>query len=110
MVSRRANGVSQSLTRCVGSTMGHAWDVASSTVVLAADEAIDIMGVPVVVDGGLSWKSGSLLLDRLSGVSPPPEPPLPMAGYSEERDRRVQGGGPDTHIGPNLAKPQNVAK
>jgi hypothetical protein len=58
MVSRRANGVSQSLIRCVGSTMGHAWDVAPSTVVLAADEAIDIMGAPVVVDGGLSWKRG----------------------------------------------------
>src|SRR5262245_33780032 len=88
MVSRRANGISQHSTRCVGSTMGHAWDVAPATVVLAADEATAIMGAPVVVDGGLSWKSGSPLVDRLAGCSPPPEPPpepLPMAGYSGER-------------------------
>jgi hypothetical protein len=44
-----------------------------------------IMGAHVVVDGGLSWKRGSPLLDRLSGCSPPPKPPLPMAGCSGER-------------------------
>jgi len=38
--------------------MGHAWDVAPATVVLAADEATDIIGAHVVVDGGLSWKRG----------------------------------------------------
>jgi len=44
-----------------------------------------IMGAHVVVDRGLSWKRGSPLLDILSGFSPPPEPPLPMAGCSGER-------------------------
>jgi hypothetical protein len=85
MVSRRANGVSQPLTRGVGSTMGKAWNVVPATGLLAADEATDIMGAHVVVDGGLSWRRGSPLLDRLSGVSPPPESPLPMAGCSGER-------------------------
>ena len=93
MVSR-ANGISQHSTRCVGSTMGRAWDVVPATVVRAADEATAIMGAPVVVDGGLSWKSGSPLLDRLSGCSPPPEPLLPMAGCSGERRPPRTGGAP----------------